>query len=149
VAFGRRSEGQRMSSIQAPLFQMMSARLSWLGERQVTLSQNMANADTPDYRPRDLREAAFTRLMRTVQNPASRIGLAQTDPGHQGGGPKTGLDLTGHPAEHPYETTPDGNAVILEEQMAKATATALDYQLTSNLYRKYLGMIRIALGNQP
>jgi flagellar basal-body rod protein FlgB len=48
-----------------------------------------------------------------------------------------------------YETTPDGNAVILEEQMAKATETALDYQLTSNLYRKYLGMIRIALGTQP
>jgi hypothetical protein len=33
--------------------------------------------------------------------------------------------------------------------MAKATETALDYQLTSNLYRKYLGMIRIALGTQP
>ena len=48
-----------------------------------------------------------------------------------------------------YETTPDGNAVILEEQMAKATETALDFQLTSNLYRKYVGMMRIALGTQP
>ena len=33
--------------------------------------------------------------------------------------------------------------------MAKASQTALDYQLTSNLYRKYLGMLRIALGNEP
>ncbi len=39
--------------------------------------------------------------------------------------------------------------MILEEQMAKASQTALDYQLTSNLYRKYLGMLRIALGTQP
>ena len=43
---------------------------------------------------------------------------------------------------------PDGDAVVLEEQTAKAAQTALDFQLTSNLYRKYLGMVRIALGNQ-
>jgi hypothetical protein len=33
--------------------------------------------------------------------------------------------------------------------VAKATETALDYQLTSNLYRKYVGMMRIALGAEP
>jgi hypothetical protein len=38
--------------------------------------------------------------------------------------------------------------VVLEEQMAKASQTALDHQLTSNLYRKYLGMVRLALGHQ-
>jgi flagellar basal-body rod protein FlgB len=47
-----------------------------------------------------------------------------------------------------YEVAPDGNAVVLEEQSAKAAQTALDFQLTSNLYRKYLGMVRIALGTQ-
>ena len=41
-----------------------------------------------------------------------------------------------------------GNAVVLEEQTAKAAETALAYQLTSNLYRKYLGMVRSALGHQ-
>jgi flagellar basal-body rod protein FlgB len=131
------------------LFQLMSARLDWLGERQVTLGRNLANADTPDYRPIDLRADGFARMMRTAQSPTSRVTLAQTDADHQHGGPKTWLDLTGHVSGNTYETTPDGNAVILEEQMAKATETALDYQLTSNLYRKYLGMIRIALGTQP
>jgi hypothetical protein len=38
--------------------------------------------------------------------------------------------------------------VVLEEQSAKAAQTALDFQLTSNLYRKYLGMVRTALGHQ-
>ncbi len=33
--------------------------------------------------------------------------------------------------------------------MARRSQTALDYQLTSNLYRKYVGMMRIALGAQP
>jgi hypothetical protein len=37
----------------------------------------------------------------------------------------------------------------LRGSVAKATETALDYQLTSNLYRKYVGMMRIALGAEP
>jgi flagellar basal-body rod protein FlgB len=138
-----------MSSTQAPLFQLISARLGWLGQRQVTLSRNIANADTPDYRPQDLRAADFARLVRSAESPAQRVTLAQTAPGHQGGGPQASIGLAAHQVASQYETTPDGNAVILEEQMAKATETALDYQLTSNLYRKYLGMIRIALGTQP
>jgi flagellar basal-body rod protein FlgB len=137
-----------MSSTQAPLFQLISARLGWLGQRQATLSQNIANADTPDYRPRDLRARDFERLVRITQQPEQRVALAQTDPGHQSGGPQAGIGLAGHDTPTRYETTPDGNAVILEEQMAKATETALDYQLTSNLYSKYLGMIRLALGTQ-
>jgi flagellar basal-body rod protein FlgB len=137
-----------MSSTQAPLFQLISARLGWLGQRQATLIQNIANADTPDYRPRDLRARDFERLVRITQQPEQRVALAQTDPGHQSGSPQAGIGLAGHDAPTRYETTPDGNAVILEEQMAKATETALDYQLSSNLYSKYLGMIRIALGTQ-
>ena len=138
-----------MSFLQAPLFQLLSARLGWLGQRQAILSQNIANADTPDYRPRDLRAADFERLVRAFEQPAQRIALAQTAPGHQGGGAQSGIGLGAHQVPTDYETAPDGNAVVLEEQMAKATETALDFQLTSNLYRKYLGMIRIALGTQP
>ena len=138
-----------MSSLQAPLFQLLSARLGWLGQRQATLSQNIANADTPDYRPRDLRARDFERLVRAFEQPAQHVTLAQTAPGHQGGGPQAGIGLGAHQVGTEYETAPDGNAVILEEQMAEATETALDFQLTSNLYRKYLGMIRIALGTQP
>ncbi len=138
-----------MSATQAPLFQLISARLGWLGQRQATLSQNLANADTPDFRPRDLRATDFARLVQTVQHPERRVTLVQTAPGHQGDGLQASVGMAGHGSATVYETTPDGNAVILEEQMAKATETALDYQLTSNLYRKYIGMIRIALGNQP
>ncbi len=51
-----------MSLTQAPLFKLISARMSWLAQRQVVLGQNLANADTPNYRPKDLREADFARL---------------------------------------------------------------------------------------
>jgi flagellar basal-body rod protein FlgB len=135
-----------MPPTQAPLFQLLSARLGWLGQRQATLGQNLANADTPDYRPRDLRPADFARLIRAAPDPGTAIALVRTDPGHLDDAPSARVGLAGRAADSRYETTPDGNAVILEEQMAKVTETALDYQLTSNLYRKYIGMMRIALG---
>jgi flagellar basal-body rod protein FlgB len=138
-----------MPLTQAPLFELMSARLAWLSQRQVVLGQNLANADTPSYRPRDLRPADFARLAKDGTTQAGRVEMTRTDPAHLGGGPSVRIGLASHPADHVYETAPNGNAVVLEEQMAKASQTALDYQLTSNLYRKYLGMMRIALGSQP
>jgi len=57
------------------------------------------------------------------------------------------IGLFGEKQHAPYETSPDGNAVILEEQTAKAGRTALDHQLASNIYRKYVGMIKTALGS--
>ncbi len=138
-----------MPPVQPPRFKLMSARLAWLSEREVVLGQNLANADTPDYRPRDLRPADFARLAKDSAAQAGRVEMTRTDPAHLGAGARVRIGLGSHPAETVYETTPNGNAVILEEQMAKVSQTALDYQLTSNLYRKYLGMMRIALGTQP
>jgi flagellar basal-body rod protein FlgB len=134
---------------QAPLFKLMSARLAWLSQREVILGQNLANADTPNYRPRDLRPTEFARLAEALPGIAGRLAMIRTDPAHLGPGEQVRVGLGSHPAERVYETTPNGNAVILEEQMAKAGQTALDHQLTSNLYRKYLGMLRLALGSQP
>ena len=37
------------------LFDLISAKTAWLGQRQALLGQNVANADTPGFRPRDLR----------------------------------------------------------------------------------------------
>ncbi|MBT7747468.1 MAG: flagellar basal-body rod protein FlgB, partial [Alphaproteobacteria bacterium] len=45
-----------------------------------------------------------------------------------------------------YETSPDGNSVVLEQQLMKVTETKMDYELMTNLYRKHMGMLRTALG---
>ena len=41
---------------------------------------------------------------------------------------------------------PAGNAVVLEEQMMKVADTQIDYELTTSLYRKNIGFIKLALG---
>lgn len=39
-----------------------------------------------------------------------------------------------------------GNVVTLEEEMMMTAQTAIDFQLTTNLYKKHISMIKTALG---
>ncbi|MGI9419343.1 MAG: flagellar basal body rod protein FlgB [Geminicoccaceae bacterium] len=136
-----------MNPTSAPLFKLLSARMGWLAQRQAILAQNIANADTPDYRPRDLREKDFRTLAEGFAGRPTRLPIARTAESHLLGKASAMIGLRGEVQHEPYETAPDGNAVILEEQTAKAGKTALDHQLASNIYKKYVGMIKIALGS--
>jgi flagellar basal-body rod protein FlgB len=131
---------------QATLFRLLSARMDWLGQRQGVLNRNIANADTPDFAPKDLRAADFERLAAGVAGRPSRLALAASDPRHLSGRPAARLGLDGKAQRPVYEVAPAGNAVVLEEQMTRAAETALDFQLMTNLYRKQVGMVRTALG---
>ena len=115
-------------------------RLAWLDQRQRVLAGNIANADTPGYRPRDLQPLAFRDAVRR-ETPSH---LAVTDARHLAGAtPRPTLFAE---TEQPdvTEVTPAGNAVDLEEQMAKVNETAVSHKLTTQLYRKYLGLVRMA-----
>jgi flagellar basal-body rod protein FlgB len=92
------------------LFQLISARMSWLSQRQVVLSQNIANADTPDYQPKDLRVADFTRLVEGFADRPGKLTLAQTAPAHLEGAPAARVGLAGHAQRTVYEVAPDGGA---------------------------------------
>lgn len=46
----------------------------------------------------------------------------------------------------PRERAPDGNSVSMEDQLTKVADTAGTQELVANLYRKYHGMFRTALG---
>lgn len=124
------------------LFRLLSKKMDWLNQRQEVLAENVANADTPKYRPNDLSSFDF----KTAITEAHRLKPAQTDPGHMqfargdDGPGKVGRN------RRPYETKPDGNAVIVEEQMLKVAQTAADYNTVTNLYRKNVGLLKMVLG---
>lgn len=122
------------------LFKLMSRKLDWTSKRQEVLSQNIANADTPDYKPRDLKPFTFRDALADQR----RLEMKATDTGHLAGRPSTAQDEARRQRD-PYETAPDGNAVILEEQILKVGRNSTDYQTMLNLYRKQVGMIRTAL----
>ncbi len=125
-----------------PLFSMISQRMNWLGERQKVLAQNVANADTPNYAPRDLKEVDFRKM---VSGHSARLQPAATDEKHIAGASSGGAkaNLT---KPKPTETTQSGNSVSLESELMKIADTGMDYQLVTNLYRKQLGLFRAVLG---
>ncbi len=125
-----------------PLFRMMSEQMTWLNQRQKVLSQNIANADTPNYVPKDLVRLDFADL---AKSRSLQIKIRATNPRHIGQGPdqKGNFRTT---EDKGFESSPSGNSVVLEEEMMKVSESQIDYELITRLYRKHVGMIRTALG---
>ncbi|WP_135466614.1 flagellar basal body rod protein FlgB [Crenalkalicoccus roseus] len=114
-------------------------RLAWLDARQKVLAQNVANADTPGYRPRDLR--SFAQLLASR---AAGVALARTDARHVG--PAGGSDPRAVAERRPSDLSVSGNAVSLDEQAVKVAETDTAHALAMGLHRRYLGLFRAALG---
>ena len=123
------------------VFRMTTGKMSWLSERQRVLSQNIANSDTPEYRPRDLQKVDFRQNVRRLEV----MRLKQTHVNHVSLGVEK-RKFKFESVRDPYETAPGGNAVILEEQMVKVAQTSGDYELMTSLYRKHAAMLKLALG---
>ena len=131
-----------MDLTKLPLFSMMAKRLSWLGQRQQVLANNVANADTPGYRARDLKAMSFKRVL---GGEGAKLGMAATNAAHLAGrSGKSAPNLVEKVDSH--EIVISGNSVSLEEEMMKVGKTLMDYQLTINLYSKHIKMIKTALG---
>ena len=124
-----------------PLVGMLKQRMAWHQARQNVLAQNVANADTPGYRARDVVAPDFT--------PPGKIGgsvaMTRTNAGHMGysaGGP-------GQPGPaKTIEITPEGNSVVLEEEVMRVSQNVIDYQMASQLYSRGLGMLKTAIGRR-
>jgi flagellar basal-body rod protein FlgB len=88
---------------QLPIFSMLRTRMQWHQERQRLLAENVANADTPKFKPRDLAPPDLDRM-----KPAA-VALAQTSSTHLASSTASGpvqfqLDRRGA-----FETRPAGN----------------------------------------
>jgi flagellar basal-body rod protein FlgB len=121
-----------------PLFSMLRTRMQWHQERQRLLSENVANSDTPNFRPHDLAPLQFGR----VQPMQASLGLARTEASHLASSNANSNRSGG------YEVRPAGNAVNLEDEMIKVAANQMDYQAATTLYTRSLGLIKTAIGKR-
>ena len=125
------------------LFEVVKKRMAWLGQRQEVIAQNIANADTPDYKSKEIQPFKFKELLRRE---SSGLNMNVTEASHLSGVRKAVQNFQVKDDRKPYETNPTGNSVVLEEQMSKMNENGASYRLTSELYKKHLNMIRTALG---
>ena len=106
--------------------------MAWAGRRQAVLAQNIANANTPGYAARDVKP--FKDVLAAQERAAAAVPMAAARPG--GAADRTAS-----------ESSLDGNAVVLDEQLEKVAETDGAHQLAMTLYRKYSGMFRTAIGH--
>lgn len=118
--------------------------MGYLSQRQKVLSQNIANANTPGYRPSDLKNVDFGSILGNLTNQA-KLSPVETSPMHM---PAAGATVNGKPRDQKtsYEISPVGNGVSLEEQMVKENQTMMDYNLMTSLYQKNKTLLKIAIG---
>jgi flagellar basal-body rod protein FlgB len=125
-----------------PLFQMLRSRMSYLSERQRVIAENVANASTPGYAPRDLKPFSFQAQMQAqAAGPSS---MAVTQPGHMLPPHAAAAAPVKPMVTKDSETTLDGNSVVLEEEMLKMSQARMDYDAAISFYEKSLALIRLA-----
>jgi len=125
-----------------PILSMLRTRMHWHQERQRLLAENVANSDTPGFRPRDLAPLKLEGR--------SAVTLARTQVAHVGalssGSP--GGAAAFRAVARGHEVPPTGNAVNLEDQMLKVAANQMDHQAASALYARSLALLKTALGRK-
>jgi flagellar basal-body rod protein FlgB len=127
-----------------PLLSAIKSRMHYHQTRQKVLAENVANSDSPGFKPRDLKPFDLMMAMQRTEGGAAPS-PARTQAGHLGGG--AGGKPDSQRAQR-FEATPSGNAVNLEDEMLKVSQNNSDYQLATTLYSKSLSYLRLALGKR-
>lgn len=114
---------------------------SYASVRQGVVAENIANADTPGFRARDLLPfaEAYGELARSPL-PATATRKGHLDLGERLA-PLFGLRETNQPGA----TAPNGNSVSLEDQMMRSAELRLQHDMALGVYTKTLAILRAGL----
>jgi flagellar basal-body rod protein FlgB len=124
-----------------PILASLRTKMQWHQERQRVLAENIANADTPNFRPRDL-----APMKPDATTGGTTLALTRTSASHLSlGGGATQFDSA---RDSNVEVRPAGNAVNLEDEMIKVAANQMDYQAATTLYSRSLGLLKTAIGKR-
>jgi flagellar basal-body rod protein FlgB len=137
-----------MGDTKLALFGAFETQLRHLSQRQKTVAENIANADTPGYQARDVAASPFAKMLNQRSSGSQTVSMPHIDMPEAFA--KLGSRTVAHNSsvvdKNVQETKPSGNTVSLEEQLAKQADVQMDYAMITNLYRKQMGLIRTALG---
>ncbi len=129
-----------MDLTQLGLMNGIASKMSWLIQRQGVIAENISNADTPDYRAKDVVPFSFKNTLKKMMPVTTNAAHLSTVSLGGGADAKETVERTG------FEVKPDGNIVSREHEIMKASDTASDYQLVTNIYQKTVSMIKTAIG---
>lgn len=130
-----------------PAFSVLREKMNFLAERQRVLAQNVANASTPGYVPKDLNVDGFEKALASqLRVKEGGVSVARTSSSHIDMNASRNLSGDFRAKAAPdSDVTLDGNAVVLEDQMLKVSRTRGEYETMVAIYQRALGMMRTAI----
>lgn len=119
------------------ILKMASAMARHAADRHKVLSENIANADTANYKAKDLEPFAdaYSRF--------SKKGAATSE--NFNAFAKMG-DWRVETVNMPGADSPNGNSVSIEDQMMRSIGAQQDHQAATLIYKKAIDIMRISLG---
>ena len=117
------------------LFDLVSQQARYLAVRQATIAGNVANANTPEYKARDV--MPFAQVL-------ARAGmeLATTSSGHAGAG---GLPVRAAEAGDGWDVLETASGVSLEQEMLKAGDVSRQHNLDTAVVKSFHRMLMAAV----
>jgi flagellar basal-body rod protein FlgB len=112
-------------------------------KRAEVLANNLANADTPGYKARDV---DFQAMMQKAQDSMSGFGMTRTHESH--------MDTSTMGADSellyrmPHQPSVDGNTVDAQQEQARFMRNAMDYQASFQFLDGKVSGIKKALSGQ-
>lgn len=122
------------------IFRVAQNMASHASARQAIIAQNVANADTPGYRARDI--GAFADSYDTGLNTELRA----TRAGHILPGENAASTWRVTETERPGAMSPNGNNVSLETELMMSAETQAEQQKALAIYRSALNVLRTSIG---
>jgi len=115
------------------LFDLASSHMTWLSQRQALTAANIANADTPGYRTKDV--ASFASYL---QGPT--VELSATSPMHMTL-PAIDTSSAGESAGQSWASAHSGNNVSIEQELLTASASNRQMSIDAGLARSFQRML--------
>lgn len=120
------------------MMQMARSAMAHAAGRQLEIARNVANADTPGYRSRDV-------VPFDPDTGSGRLEMRQTRPGHIGGDGAAGMPRVMYAGGEP---SPNGNSVSLEDEMVRAAEARRENDLAVTVYQSGLRLMRSAINKR-
>ncbi len=115
--------------------------------RMELLASNLANADTPNYKARDIDFEGLLRGYQQEEAPGQATAMQTTHNGHMGGAGDSGIG--GEPFyQMPNQDSVDGNSVDTQVEKAKVMENSLHYQTTLSFLDGRIKNLKKALSGQ-
>lgn len=119
------------------LFDLASRQAEWLSVRQEVVATNIANANTPKFRAKDI--SPFEAVM---QSTGSTMGMAKTHPSHFGASSLSdNIAVNESEVSNEIGVQESGNTVALAGEMTKTGEIKRQYELNTNLVKTFHRMM--------